>query len=269
MDLQNAYNVRQQPQSTPIWYWIRRALLLPFGWLRSSGDRHRDDDFGPRRSPLLKPHTSVANESVLALVWSRLSVLVSLLLLQSLSQFVLQSFEGLIQNNIAIPLFLTMLVGAGGNAGNQATVRSVTGLATGEFRANSIWAVFRREVCVGLVCAACLACIGFLRVHYFFSQDDDNHSPPDLIMPTIIAISLSLFCIVLGSVIIGSVLPFYLLRLGINPEHAAPTIQVVMDILGVFITCMVCSTVLPSAAPPPSPMVGPGPTPQPGGVIDR
>jgi len=49
--------------------------------------------------------------------------LVGLLTLQSLSGFILARNENLLQTHPVIVYFLTMLVGAGGNAGNQAAVR--------------------------------------------------------------------------------------------------------------------------------------------------
>jgi len=49
--------------------------------------------------------------------------LVGLLVLQSMSSFIIAQNEELLQNHTVIVQFLTMLVGAGGNAGNQASVR--------------------------------------------------------------------------------------------------------------------------------------------------
>jgi Mg/Co/Ni transporter MgtE len=187
------------------------------------------------------------HESIWVTVSRRLSVLVTLLLLQSMSQFILESFEGLIANNMVIPLFLTMLVGAGGNAGNQAAVRSITGLATGEFTANSYWAVMRREMVMGLVCAAVLFLIGAIRVYFYYIGEPDITTG---VVPTVFSVAAALFAIVASSVVIGAALPFWLLRAGLNVEHAAPAVQVLMDILGVFITCVVCSVFLPSGPPP-------------------
>lgn len=45
--------------------------------------------------------------------------LVGLLILQSSSSFVLDKYQDLIREHLVVTLFLTMLVGAGGNAGNQ------------------------------------------------------------------------------------------------------------------------------------------------------
>ena len=53
--------------------------------------------------------------------------LVGLLLMQSFSGIILSRNEALLSNHPAIIFFLTMLVGAGGNAGNQASVRGMCG----------------------------------------------------------------------------------------------------------------------------------------------
>jgi|APGre2960657404_1045060.scaffolds.fasta_scaffold62399_2 hypothetical protein len=54
---------------------------------------------------------------VLAEAASRGRWLLLLLLLQSLSSFILDGFENLLRSHLAVTLYLTMCVGAGGNAG--------------------------------------------------------------------------------------------------------------------------------------------------------
>lgn len=41
---------------------------------------------------------------------------------------VLDSYQELLRNHLVITLFLTMLVGAGGNAGNQSAIKVIRGL---------------------------------------------------------------------------------------------------------------------------------------------
>jgi hypothetical protein len=65
----------------------------------------------------------VVPESFWAMVQDRAGWLVGLLVLQSMSSFILARNEKLLQEHVIIVRFLTMLVGAGGNAGNQASVR--------------------------------------------------------------------------------------------------------------------------------------------------
>jgi len=59
----------------------------------------------------------------------RSSWLVGLLVFQSCSSFILARNDALLQRHPVIVHFLTMLVGAGGNAGNQASVRGMFGFA--------------------------------------------------------------------------------------------------------------------------------------------
>ena len=54
--------------------------------------------------------------------------LLGLLVLQSTSSFVLDNYQQLLKDHIVVTLFLTMLVGAGGNAGNQSSIKVIRGL---------------------------------------------------------------------------------------------------------------------------------------------
>eukprot|EP01060_Flectonema_neradi_P000066 TRINITY_DN10059_c0_g1_i1.p1 TRINITY_DN10059_c0_g1~~TRINITY_DN10059_c0_g1_i1.p1 ORF type:complete len:233 (+),score=22.91 TRINITY_DN10059_c0_g1_i1:52-750(+) len=193
------------------------------------------------------PTHSGGHEGVLTVVWRRTAALILLMLLQSLSQFILETYEQLVSEHVIVPLFLTMLIGAGGNAGNQAAVHSITGLVTGEYTLRSFKTVIVREACIGVLCATILTFTGMLRVYLFYDAPDrygDSYAAASAF-----AICTSLFFIVLTSVIVGSSLPFFLERIGLSREHAAPVIQVIMDIMGVFITCHICYSVLPVSKP--------------------
>ena len=57
------------------------------------------------------------------------------------------------------------------------------------------------------------------------------------------AIGVTVFGIVSVSTVLGCCLPFLLRRLGFDPVHSGPIIQVAMDIVGVSLTCGVCGVV--------------------------
>jgi len=67
--------------------------------------------------------TNYKDESFGLMMAERAGWLVGLLLFQSVSSFVLEEHQNLLQQYPVIVKFLTMLVGAGGNAGGQACVR--------------------------------------------------------------------------------------------------------------------------------------------------
>lgn len=53
--------------------------------------------------------------------------------------------------------------------------------------------------------------------------------------------------IVFISIISGSLLPFLLQAVKLDPAHSSTTIQVIMDILGVLITCLISHLILNSS----------------------
>ena len=67
--------------------------------------------------------------------------LLGLLVLQSMSSVVLEHYEQLIKDHLVVTLFLTMLVGAGGNAGNQSAIKVIRGLVSSQLLSTS----WRRE----------------------------------------------------------------------------------------------------------------------------
>ena len=65
------------------------------------------------------------------LVRQRIPWLIGLLLLQSFSSMILLQYNSMISNYAIITLFLTMLIGTGGNAGNQSATLVIRGLKIG------------------------------------------------------------------------------------------------------------------------------------------
>ena len=169
------------------------------------------------------------------MVCDRASWLVGLLVLQSMSSFIIAHNEKLLKRHIIIVQFLTMLVGAGGNAGNQATVRVIRGLAIGTVNTKTVHTFIQNEFLIGVCLSIILAIAGFLRALAF--------SVP---IAETISITAALFMIVFISVAIGAMLPLGMKRIGIDPAHASTTIQVFMDILGVTITVYVSAGILDS-----------------------
>eukprot|EP00534_Pseudo-nitzschia_fraudulenta_P005592 CAMPEP_0201183018 /NCGR_PEP_ID=MMETSP0851-20130426/122664_1 /ASSEMBLY_ACC=CAM_ASM_000631 /TAXON_ID=183588 /ORGANISM="Pseudo-nitzschia fraudulenta, Strain WWA7" /LENGTH=373 /DNA_ID=CAMNT_0047467669 /DNA_START=102 /DNA_END=1223 /DNA_ORIENTATION=- len=162
--------------------------------------------------------------------------LIGLLIFQSLSSFILARNETLLQHHSVIVQFLTMLVGAGGNAGNQASVGMVRGIAVGTITQSNAKRALGREFAMGVALSIILGTAGFFRARVFAVP-----------MMETIAITSSLFLIVVISVVVGATLPLCMEWVGIDPAHSSTTIQVVMDITGVVITVHVCSFLLESA----------------------
>jgi cation transporter-like permease len=182
-----------------------------------------------------RDYVSFDEESFVQSIADRSSWLVGLLVLQSMSSFIIARNEELLQNHAVIVQFLTMLVGAGGNAGNQAAVRVIRGLAVGQIDHTNTRPFLQRELAMGLCLSLILGLSGFLRALVFFVP-----------WPETFAITISLLIIVASSVFIGALLPLGMRTVGIDPAHSSTTIQVIMDILGVLITVHICGWILDS-----------------------
>eukprot|EP00980_Cylindrotheca_fusiformis_P028878 scaffold22664_cov125-Cylindrotheca_fusiformis.AAC.7 len=175
------------------------------GPLLSTSPNDDDDD----DDEILLESNSLEEETFFRAVTDRAGWLVGLLVLQSMSSFIIARNESLLQQHGVIVQFLTMLVGAGGNAGNQASVRVIRGLAVGSIDHNNMESFLKRELLMGLCLSIILAVAGFGRALVFFTP-----------WPETFAITTSLFIIVGCSVVIGSLLPLGMRSMGIDPAHS-------------------------------------------------
>jgi Mg/Co/Ni transporter MgtE len=165
---------------------------------------------------------------------NRASWLIGLLIFQSLSSYILSYNEKLLQHHPNIIFFLTMLVGAGGNAGNQATVRVIREIAVGSLHGDATKQFVIREFFMAISLSFILGLFGLIRVCLFSSA----------LFSESLAISASLSIIVFLSIVIGAVLPLSFQMIGLDPANSSTTIQVIMDISGVLITCLVATVLL-------------------------
>lgn len=182
-------------------------------------------------------NTGVHNDFTAAMI-DRGGWLVLLLLVQSLSSLVIAHNQNLIKHHPTVVYFLTMLVGAGGNAGNQSAVNVVRSIAVckaaGKKRPTKT--LIHNELVLAVGLTLLLGAFGLIRAWL---------SPYTNTAETI-AITISLCLIVYTSILIGTVLPFLLELGGLDPAHSSTTIQVVMDIMGVTLTCLISDFFLDS-----------------------
>ena len=216
----------------------RRVLEAQRGWL-SSKESAALGELETRGEALQSDPELVG---VVPEAYMRVRWLLGLLILQSTSSLVLSQYEDLIKENIVVTLFLTMLVGAGGNAGNQSAIHVIRGLATGEMddSPECLRKTLSEQFQVGLLLGTALSTAGFVRV-LLTSPEGTS----DLVGP--LAIATSLFAIVTTSTCVGTVLPFLLMKFKQDPANAGTTVQVIMDVSGVIITCTVASFIFSHA----------------------
>ncbi|WP_010586126.1 magnesium transporter [Schlesneria paludicola] len=179
---------------------------------------------------------------LLTMVHKRATWLVILFLGELLTATAMGYFEHEIAKAVVLALFVPLIISSGGNSGSQAATLIVRALAVGEIRLSDWLSVFRRELISGAILGLILGTIGFLRIA-LWSAFSNIYGPHWMLVG--VSVSLSLVAIVLWGSIIGSMLPFGLKRLGLDPAtSSAPFVATFVDVTGLVIYFTVSMVVL-------------------------
>ena len=151
-------------------------------------------------------------------------------------------FEEEIARAVVLILFVPLIISSGGNSGSQATTLVIRAMALGEVGLRDWWRVARREVAAGLALGVILGAIGLIRIIAWQAVRPIYGEHYVLVALTVAA---SLIGVVLFGTIAGSMLPFVLRRLGLDPASAsAPFVATLVDVTGLVIYFTVASVLL-------------------------
>lgn len=128
-----------------------------------------------------------------------------------------------------VALFMTLIGGTGGNVGTQSSAIVVQGLASGSLDIKRAGRYILKELCVALFNALIISAIVF--VYNSLRPVGDPHQAHVLT----IAVSASLFCVVIFASVFGTLVPLTFERLKIDPAIATgPFISITNDIVGIW-----------------------------------
>lgn len=158
------------------------------------------------------------------------------------------SFQAELLRAEVLSLFLPLIIASGGNSGSQATSLIIRALALKEIELSDWWKVALRELRSGLLLGVGLAAIGFMRVvawEWLHRYGVIAHGYGEHYALVALTVSLSLIGVVLLGALIGSMLPFVLRRLGLDPAAAsAPFVATIVDVTGIVIYFTVAAFIL-------------------------
>ena len=168
--------------------------------------------------------------------------LVILFLSEMLTATAMGFFADEIAKAVVLALFVPLIISSGGNSGSQATTIVIRAMALGEVALRDWWKVMRREVLSGLTLGVILGTIGFLRIAVW-STAFHLYGPH---WPLIgLTIFFSLIGVVMWGTLSGSMLPFVLRRVGLDPAAAsAPFVATLVDVTGLIIYFTVAFLIL-------------------------
>ncbi len=176
------------------------------------------------------------------LIRKRATWLIVLFLGEMLTATAMAHFETSISKAVVLAMFVPLIISSGGNSGSQAATLIIRAMAIGEVRLKDWWRVMHREILSGLTLGLILAAIGMVRIALWsmFSNAYGEHWP--LVALTV---GVSLIGVVLWGTLSGSMLPFLLKRLGLDPAtSSAPFVATLVDVTGLIIYFAVAGVIL-------------------------
>jgi magnesium transporter len=179
---------------------------------------------------------------IVEMVRKRAGWLTVLFLGEMLTASAMAHYEVEIARAVVLAMFIPLIISSGGNSGSQATTLVIRAMALGEVELRDWWRVARREVVAGLMMGAVLAVLGYSRVVVWDRFTGEFGAAAAAVGVTV---GLSLVGVVLFGTLAGSMLPFLLRRVGLDPASAsAPFVATLVDVTGLVIYFSLASAVL-------------------------
>lgn len=142
-------------------------------------------------------------------------------------------FEEEIAKAVVLALFLPLIISSGGNSGSQATSLIIQAMALGDVKLRDWFRVIHRELISGVALGVILGSIGMTRI-FIWQRVFGTYGAHTPILA--LTIFLALIGVVTFGTLAGSMLPFILRRLGLNPASAsAPFVATLVDVTGLII----------------------------------
>jgi len=151
-------------------------------------------------------------------------------------------FEKEIAKAVVLALFVPLIISSGGNSGSQATTLVIRAMAVGEIRLRDWWKIMHREFSTGFVLGSFLAIIGLMRI-LLWQTVWNTYGPHYLVVA--LTVACSLIGVVMFGTVAGSMLPFILRSVGLDPASAsAPFVATLVDVTGLVIYFTVASVIM-------------------------
>ena len=180
--------------------------------------------------PLNRPYLSTP---VLHLMRLRVVWLLVLAVGATLTVTVLDRFEDTLDSVVVLALFVPLLIGTGGNVGNQAATTITRALALGDVATRDAFKVLWREFRVGVTLGGSLGVLSVILVGLIYGWD----------VGAVIGLTMLTLCALAASV--GGLMPLLAKKLGFDPAvFANPFIATFVDATGLIVYFLIAQTIL-------------------------
>ncbi|HKK44402.1 MAG TPA: magnesium transporter [Balneolaceae bacterium] len=172
--------------------------------------------------------------SIFQMIQKRIGWLAFLLVGQLFTTTAMGAYQGAIKGAVFITFFIPMIISSGGNTGSQASTLIIRALSTDDIELTAWFKVLRRELLSGLMLGCIMSVLGFFVIlgWGYLASGVFNE---ELVLSAVV-VGFSLICVVLWGNISGSMLPFILSRIGLDPAvTSGPFVSTLSDATGIVI----------------------------------
>jgi len=167
---------------------------------------------------------------IFKLARSRILWLMILMFTAMIAGFILEQFEDALAGMQILVAFIPMLMGAGGNAGSQASTVVIRGMAIGEITVSDIFKLIWKEARIAVICSVVLGFANFIRIFFMYNQ---NYT-----LAWVVTLSLCITLIVAKT--IGCTIPIIAKLVKIDAAvMAAPLITTIVDATALIVFFMI------------------------------
>lgn len=188
-----------------------------------------------KMAAMLPSERSYLKTGVFSTFKQRIPWLLLLMISATFTSMIITNFEGYIRalaGGAVLIVFIPMLTDTGGNAGSQASVSVIRGLALGDIELRDWFRVLWKEIRVAAICGITLASCNFVKLLLIDGMLLRNYDVTPLIA---LIVCLTLLAAVLIAKIVGCLLPLLAKRLGFDPAvMASPFITTIVDALALL-----------------------------------
>ena len=188
----------------------------------------------PNEKPYLK-------QSIWSIWKARVPWLLLLMLSATFTSMILSHYEASLAavGGGLLYMFVPMLMGTAGNAGNQTSVTVIRAIALGEVEFKNVFRVILKEMLAAFVLGLTVAVVCFLKLMFI-----DNLYYEISVTVALIVSAVLLLTIVMAK-LVGCILPLIAKKCRLDPAVvASPFMTTIVDVLSLIIYCSIAIAVL-------------------------
>ena len=164
---------------------------------------------------------------------NRVPWLMLLMVSATFTGLIITAFEGALAAQVALPAFIPMLMGTGGNSGSQSSVTIIRALSLDEVEFKDIFRILWKEIRTALLCGIALGVVCFAKIWLIDRMLMGNYA---ITLQVDAVVCLTLAVTVVLAKLVGSSLPLLAKAVKLDPAvMASPFISTIVDALSLLV----------------------------------